>query len=416
MRAFASPLARAYTRVMHDALLHPFAPPAQPEAEYRRIVRAEGSQLWDDRGQQYLDAMANLWNCHVGHGRTEIIDAVTDQLRTLDCYNTFAPFTNQVAVDAAEAIRRHSPHPDGRVFLGCTGSDAVDTALKLARHVHERGGEAQRQIVVTRTRAYHGTNFGGTSVQGIEGNRQGWGDLLPGVEETGADDIEAVSRLFADHGERIAAVVAEPVQGAGGVYPPAEGYLAGLRRLCDDHGALLILDEIITGFGRIGSWFASDHYGVVPDLITFAKGVTSGYQPLSGVIVSPALADRLAVDPDASLRTGYTYSGHPASCAAAIANLAIIEAEDLPGRAAAVGDRLGAALRSLHHDGAVVDVRGIGALWAVELDHEALPVRDRMLEAGVVVRPIGNHLAMCPPLVITDGEIDHLVDVLARSL
>jgi putrescine aminotransferase len=400
---------------MHDALLHPFASPARPEASYRRIVRAEGTRLWDDTGHEYLDAIANLWCCNVGHGRDEIVDAVADQLRTLDCYNVFDPFTNGPAVEAAEAIRRHSPHPDGRVFLGCSGSDAIDTAMKLCRHVHARRGDDARQVVVTRGRGYHGTNLGGTSMQGIEANRSGWGELLPSVDLADADDLEAVSVLFADHGDRIAAVVAEPVQGAGGVHPPADGYLEGLRRLCDDHGALLVFDEVITGFGRTGAWFASETFGVVPDLLTFAKGVTSGYQPLSGVILSAAVADRLA-EPDAMLRTGYTYSGHPAACAAAVANIAILEREGLPGRANAVGERLGGALRALVDDGAVVASSGVGAIWAVDVGGDARPLRDRMLDAGVVARPIGDRLALCPPLTIADDEIDHLVDVLAASL
>ena len=400
---------------MPDAFLHPFARPARSESTYRRIVRAEGTRLWDSDGNEYLDGIANLWNCHVGHGRPEIIDAVADQLRVLDCYNTFEPFSNEVATQAAEAIRARSPHHDGRVFLGCSGSDAIDTALKLVRHVHGRHGDDERQIVVTRGRGYHGTNLGGTSVQGIEGNRTGWGDLLPGVEEVGGDDLEAVSVLFASHGERIAAVLAEPVQGAGGVHPPAEGYLEGLRRLCDEHGALLVFDEVITGFGRTGSWFAAQTYDVVPDLMTFAKGVTSGYQPLSGVIVSEAVADRLA-EPDAMLRHGYTYSGHPAACAAAVANLGILADEHLIERSRGIGERLGAALGALVADGAVRKHRGVGAIWAVDLVGEAMPVRDRMLQAGVVVRPIGETIAICPPLTISDAEIDHLVDVLAASL
>jgi putrescine---pyruvate transaminase len=279
-----------------EAFLHPFARPARPEHEYVRIVRAEGSTLWDADGTRYVDGLANLWNCHVGHGRREIVDAVADQLRTLDCYNTFDPFTNDVAVAAAEAIRSRSPHPDGRVFLGCSGSDAIDTALKLVRAVHQRRGDTDRQVVLTRTRGYHGTNAGGTSLQGLEPNRVGWGDLVPHVVELPADDVEAAARAFADHGERIAAVLAEPVQGAGGVHPPADGYLEGLRRLCDDHGALLVMDEVITGFGRTGRWFAADTYGVRPDLQTFAKGVTSGYQPLSGVILSADVAAVLEAD------------------------------------------------------------------------------------------------------------------------
>lgn len=398
-----------------DALLHPFASPAKPESAFRRIVRAEGTRIWDADGHEYLDAIANLWSCHVGHGRTEIIDAVADQLREVDCYNTFDPFTNGIAVQAAEAIRAHSPHPDGRVFLGCSGSDAIDTALKLARHVHQLAGDVDRQLIVRRTRGYHGTNFGGTSVQGIEANRVGWGDLLPGTIEVAADDIEALSVAFAQHGSRIAAVLTEPVQGAAGVYPPLDGYLAQVRRLCDEHGALLVFDEVITGFGRSGSWFASQTYEVVPDLFSFAKGVTSGYQPLSGVVISAAVAERLAVS-DAMLRTGYTYSGHPAACAAALANLAILERDGLVERAAAIGDRLGPALAALVDDGLAVERRGVGAIWAVDLGRDPVPVRDRMLDAGVVVRPIGTSLAMCPPLTVTDDELDHLVDVVASSL
>ncbi len=400
---------------MHDAFLHPFAAPSKPEAAFRHIVRAHGARIWDADGNEYVDGVANLWNCQVGHGRDEIIDAVADQLRQVDCYNNFDPFGSEVAVAAAEAIRSHSPHPDGRVFLGCSGSDAVDTVLKLARHVHQRDGDTQRQIVVKRTRGYHGTNMGGTSVQGIEVNRVGWGELLPSVVEVAADDIEGVSVLFAEHGERIAAVFTEPVQGAGGVYPPAEGYLGALRRLCDDHGALLAFDEVITGFGRTGQWFASQTYGVVPDLFSFAKGVTSGYQPMSGVVVSAGVADRLA-EGDAVLRTGYTYSGHPGACAAAVVNLGIIEREGLVERARAIGARLGPALGALVSDGAVTAVRGVGGMWAVDVDGEATPVRDRLLDAGVILRAIGSTLVLCPPLVATDDDLDAIVDGIAACL
>lgn len=399
----------------HDAFLHPFARPARPESEYLRIVRAEGSALWDADGNRYVDGIANLWNCHVGHGRDEIIDAVADQLRRLDCYNTFDPFTNDVAVAAAEAIRRVSAHPDGRVFLGCSGSDAVDTALKLVRAVHQRRGDVERQVVVTRVRGYHGTNLGGTSLQGIEPNRDGWGDLVPHVVELPADDLEAAAKQFAAHGSRIAAVIAEPVQGAAGVWPPTDGYLAGLRRLCDDHGALLVFDEVISGFGRTGAWFASETFGVRPDLVTFAKGVTSGYQPLSGVIVSADVASALADAPEWMLRTGYTYSGHPASCAAALANLGILDDEGLVERARAIGARLDAALGALVADGLALSHRGVGAIWALDLGEDAVPVRDRLLGAGVVVRPIGTALAMCPPLSIPDADLDHVVDAIAED-
>jgi len=398
-----------------DALLHPFARPAKPEAEYVRIVRAEGSALWDADGRRYVDGIANLWCCQVGHGRREIVDAVAGQLATLDCYNAFDPFTNDPAVAAAEAIRARSPHPDGRVFLGTSGSDAVDTALKLARAFHQRRGDSTRQVVLTRSRGYHGTNAGGTSLQGLEPNRVGWGDLVPHVVEVDADDVEGAARAFAEHGERIAAVVAEPVQGAGGVHLPTPGYLEGLRRLCDDHGALLVLDEVITGFGRTGQWFAADTFGVRPDLQTFAKGVTSAYQPLSGVVVSADVAAALAADETWMLRHGYTYSGHPAACAAAVANLRIIEEEGLVERAVRIGERLGTALQALVDDGLAEACRGIGAIWAVDLGEDAVPARDRLLRAGVVVRPIGQALAICPPLSIPDDDLDAIVDALAAD-
>jgi adenosylmethionine-8-amino-7-oxononanoate aminotransferase len=312
-------------------------------------------------------------------------------------------------------VAERSPHPDGRVFLGCSGSEAVDTALKIARLVHQRKGDTERQVVVTRTNGYHGTNFGGTSVQGIAPNRQGWGDLVPHVIEIPNDDIEAAATVFAQQGERIAAVIAEPIQGAGGVWPPPDGYLPALRRLCDANGALLIFDEVISGFGRTGSWFGAQHFGVVPDLMTFAKAVTSGYQPVSGVICSRAVCDVIE-EPGFLLRTGYTYSGHPTACAAGVANLTIMDDEGLLGRATAIGTQLREGLTALAGDGLIDGFRGDGAVFAAELGRDAAPVRNALLERGVVMRPIGTALAMCPPLVITDHEIALLVDALTEAV
>lgn len=397
---------------MTDAFLHPFSDPAQPESQFINIVRAEGSTLWDDTGKAYLDGLASLWLCQIGHGDQRMIDAITEQLGRLDTYNTFAPFTNDVAARAAEAVAGVSPMPDGRVFFGCSGSEAIDTALKLARLIQQQRGDTDRQIIVKRTHGYHGTNFGGTSAQGIAPNREGWGDLVPHFVEVPGDDIEAAASVFAEHGERIAAVLTEPVQGAGGVFPPSEGYLDGLRRLCDDNGALLIHDEVICGFGRTGSWFGSQTYGVTPDLITFAKGVTSGYQPVSGVIVSRAVADELE-SMGTMLRTGYTYSGHPTGMAAALMNLEIIETEDLVERSVKIGTVLSAGLAALADDGQIESYAGVGGVWAAELGRDAIPARNAMLDRGVIVRPIGTRLAICPPLVVTDDELGHLLDVMA---
>ena len=400
---------------MTDALLHPFSPPGMPEGDFVEIVRGEGSLVFDSNGREYVDAMANLWLCQVGHGRTEIIDAVTAQMHQMEAYNTFAPFTNGPAARVAEMIAERSPHPDGRVFLGCSGSEAVDTALKIARQVQQRRGHEGRQVIVKRTNGYHGTNFGGTSAQGIAPNREGWGDLVPHFVEVPHDDLEAAASVFADHGDRIAAVLTEPVQGAGGVYPPMDGYLEGLRRLCDDNGALLIFDEVICGFGRIGEWFGAQAFGVTPDLITFAKGVTSGYLPLSGVILSRHVCEELE-EPGFLLRTGYTYSGHQASCAAGIANLELMTSEGLDTRANHVGDRLQEGLRALEADGLIESWRGMGAVYAAELGRDSIPVRNEILTNGVIVRPIGTCLAICPPLVITDNEVGRIIDTMADAL
>jgi len=400
---------------MTDALLHPFSPPAMPEGDFIEIVRGEGSLVFDSDGREYVDAMANLWLCQVGHGRTEIIDAVTAQMRQIEAYNTFAPFTNGPASRVAEMIAERSPHPDGRVFLGCSGSEAVDTALKIARLVQQRRGQEGRQVIVKRTNGYHGTNFGGTSAQGIAPNREGWGDLVPHFLEVPHDDLEAAASLFAEHGDRIAAVLTEPLQGAGGVFPPADGYLEGLRRLCDDNGALLIFDEVICGFGRTGHWFGSQAFGVTPDLMTFAKGVTSGYLPLSGVILSRRVSEELE-EPGFLLRTGYTYSGHQASCAAGVANLDIMEREGLDQRANHVGERIQEGLRALQADGLIESWRGMGAVYAAELGRDSIPVRNEILATGVIVRPIGTCLAICPPLVITDDEVGRVIDTMAAAL
>lgn len=396
-------------------LLHPFAEPGKAEREFINVVSAEGSTFTDDTGKTYIDGMASLWYCQVGHGRREIIDAITAQLNTLDAYNIFDPFTNGPARAVADLVLEKSPFDDGRVFLGCSGSEAVDTALKIARLVQQRRGTVDKQIIVRRTHGYHGTNFGGTTAQGIAPNREGWGDLVPHFVEVPNDNIEEMSKLFADHGERIAAVISEPVQGAGGVWPPPDGYLQGVRRLCDQHQALFIADEVICGFGRTGSWFGSQTFGVTPDLITFAKGVSSGYQPLSGVIVNQPLVDELS-EPGFLLRTGYTYSGHPAACAAGIANINLIESEGLLERAKHIGHKTVEGLEALVADGTIKGYRGIGGVWAADIARDSTPVKFDMLDRGVMARGVGEAIIWCPPLVVTDDQIATFIEVLEASL
>jgi putrescine---pyruvate transaminase len=396
--------------------LHPFARPSRDT--FISIARGEGALVWDVDGNEYVDSMASLWYCAVGHGRREIGDAVAEQIGRIAAYSCFDPFTNEPADRLAELLVSLTTMPDARVFLCGSGSEAVDTAMKLARLRHALAGHPERTLIISRARGYHGTNYGGTSAQGIAPNREGYGPFVPDVVQVPSDDIEALALLMAERSDELAAVVTEPVQGAGGVFPPPAGYLADVRRLCDQHGALLVFDEVITGFGRLGTWFAAEHYGVTPDITTFAKAVTSGYQPLGGVLVGREVRVALESDPAYVLRHGYTYSGHAAACAAGLANLAIIEREGLLAEAGRIGDRLGAGLNALAADGTIAGTRGDVAVWAAVLheDHDPVVVRDRMLELGVITRAIGaDTCTFCPPLVTTDAQLDRIVDALATA-
>ena len=400
---------------MPGAFLHAFCPPR--EDRFLSIVAGKGALVWDDRGNEYVDGIASLWYVNIGHGREDMAEAIAGQARTLASYMTFHPFTNPWAEEAAERIAGLSPFPDGRVFLCTSGSEAVDTAIKLARVAQREAGHPERQIVIGRERGYHGSNYGGTSLQGIPANREGFGPLLPGALYVAADDEEAMKQVFADHGGEVAAVITEPVQGASGVWPPPPGYLEHLRDLCDAHGAYLIFDEVITGFGRLGRWFGSQFYGVTPDLITFAKGVTSGYVPFGGVLVGSRVRAALEANPGFWLRTGYTYSGHALGAAAALKALEIQEQEGLVERALVIKAWLEAGLEELHGDGLITHPCGEGAVWGMSVTQDPVTVRNRLLDEGVILRPIGpNRLAMCPPLVITEEQVGRIFAALRRVL
>ena len=401
---------------MAEPLLHAFAKPTK--TDFIRIVRGSGALLWDDKGNEYIDAIGSLWYSQVGHGNAEIADAVAEQIRTLETYSIFDPFTNEMAEQLAAKLVTLSPLPDSRVFLCGSGSEAIDTAMKLARVAQVQAGHPEKTIIISRNRGYHGTNYGGTSAQGLPLNKIGYGQLLPEVVQVDSDNIEDLASFMKENGSRVAAVITEPLQGAGGVYPPADGYLEGARKLCDQYGALLVFDEVITGFGRLGTWFAANYYNVVPDLLCFAKGVTSGYQPLGGVFVGRTALNALERDPDFFLRHGYTYSGHSAVCAAALKNLEIIERDGLIERAKHVGKRLSEGLHSLASDGVIDSVRGAGAIWAAGLkpDQNCVTIRDNMIKRGVIARSINADTnAFCPPFVITDQQIDKLLDVFAAA-
>jgi adenosylmethionine-8-amino-7-oxononanoate aminotransferase len=398
---------------MPSSFLHSFAKPSSDA--FINIVRGDMALLWDDKGNEYIDGIGSLWYCQIGHGRTEMADAVAAQISTLETYSTFDPFTNPLAEEVAETIASLSPIPNSRVFLCGSGSESIDSAMKIARTSQIQSGHPERSVIISRNRGYHGTNYGGTSAQGLPLNKVGYGTLLEGVLQVEADDIEAMSVAFQQNKGNVAAVIAEPVQGAGGVWPATREYLEALRRLCDDNGAYLIFDEVITGFGRLGEWFGATYYGVTPDMITFAKGVTSGYQPLGGVITGPAINSALTADPTFFLRHGYTYSGHATVCAAALKNIEIMKREQLVQRAQHVGQRIEAGLAALSLDGTLTGYRGAGAIWAGKLPDslDATVVRDAMITKGVIARSIPGVIAFCPPLVITDAQIDTMLDVFA---
>ncbi len=396
-------------------VLHPFAAPARDADDFLEIVRGEGCRVWDASGRSYLDGTASLWYCAAGHGRREIIDAIAEQLGELEAYHTFARFTNRPEQRLAELlIDELQPIPNARVLFTCGGSEAIDSAIKLVRAGHKAAGDGGRTVFLSRHYAYHGVMLGGTSAGGLPANRDPFGTLLSDFYQVDRDSLDAMRDAVAYHGpERIAAIMAEPVIGAGGVFPPPSGYLQGLRELCEECGALLVFDEVITGFGRLGSWFASHHYGVTPDVTTFAKAVTSGYLPLGGVVVGPRVREWLEADPDYLLAHGNTYGGHPTCCAAGVANLELMRAEGLPERAAAAGARLRAGLDGLRGHAGVAEVRGEGLMQAVALSSPgtAGAFTEALLARGVIGRglPYANSVAFSPPLIISDEEVDELV-------
>jgi adenosylmethionine-8-amino-7-oxononanoate aminotransferase len=375
--------------------------------------------VWDADGRSYLDALAGLWYCQVGHGRREIVEAIERQASTLATFHAFDRFTNPAADELAATLASLAPVADARIFLTSSGSEAVESALKLARFAHHAAGAPERTVVISRTPSYHGVTTGSLTLTGLPLNQAGFGPLLGDVVQVPYDSLEAMDEAIASVGaERVAAIIAEPVVGAGGVLPPPDGYLAGLRSRCDAIGAFLILDEVICGFGRLGHWFGGSRWGVTPDLATFAKGVSSGYLPVGGVVVGPAVRSRLEADPALVLRHGHTYSGHPTACAAALANLSVLRTEGLLDRADAIGARLSAGLRTFVGNG-VVEVRGAGALWAAVLAPgiDALAVRDAMLARGVIPRNLGaDVVAFCPPLVIDDDQLDRCVAVFGEAV
>jgi putrescine aminotransferase len=407
---------------------NPFANMATLAGHAVNIVGGSGSTVFADDGREYLDALASLWYCNVGYGRTELADAAAAQLRELAAFQTFEFYTNPAAEALCQRIAALAPVPDAKIFLTPGGgSDAVDTAGKLARAYWRAMGEPAKQVIISRSHAYHGMNAYGTSLGGIPLLTEAFAPLVGQVEQVPWDDPTALEKTIELVGDsKVAAFFCEPVIGAGGVYPPPPGYLAEVREICRRHDVLFVADEVITGFGRVGEWFASTRFELDPDLITTAKGLSSGYLPIGAVIVSQRVAEPFWRAGSADVfRHGYTYSGHPTAAAVALANLDLIEREGLIQRVTELEPVLARAMAPLRGHPLVGAVRaGTGLLAAVEIAEDARAadptIGPRLVlaarERGVITRLLrGVALQVSPPFVITEAELSRIAEVFGAA-
>ena len=413
----------------------------------RIIVRAEGSTIWDGEGHAILDGMAGLWCVNVGYGRERLARAAYDQMREIPFYNTFfktaTPPPVKLAAKLSSLLGGHFSH----IFFNSSGSEAIDTLIRLARYYWQAKGQPERNVIIARTNAYHGSTIAGASLGGMGSMHAQGGPMLAGIEhvmqpygfEAMAPDededafaaraAQAVEDKILEVGpERVAAFIGEPVQGAGGVIIPPQGYWTRVEAICRRHGVLLCCDEVICGFGRLGAWFGHQYYGIQPDLVTMAKGLSSGYIPISAVGVADFIVETLRETRD-DFYHGYTYSGHPVAAAVALENIAIIEEEGLVERTRNVtGPHLARRLAALAQHPLVGETRSLGLIGAVEIvadkatharfggGGKATIVRDICIERGLMVRAVRDSIVMSPPLVITEAELDRMVDTIAGAL
>jgi putrescine aminotransferase len=426
--------------------LHPQGDLDAPPGTIPQLMFASGAgaTLTDVEGREYVDGMASLWNVNVGYGRAELADAAATQMKSLAFSSAYGGFSTKPAIELAAKLAELAPGDLDVTYFASGGAEANDTAYKVARLYWKLRAEPARVNIVSRLRDYHGLTYGATSATGLANFWKGFEPLAPGFLHAPSPDpyrysgegsageayVKALEDVVLKAGAAtVAAVVVEPVQGAGGVIVPPQDYFPLLRQVCNKYGLLLIADEVITGFGRTGRWFAMEHWNVQADLMVFAKGVTSGYLPLSGVMLTRAVHDTLKTA-KGPFQHGFTYSGHPTACAVGLRNLQILEDEHLVERAAERGAYLLQRLQELRSHEIVGDVRGLGLVAAIEL------VRDRAtkelfeasagaarrvwlaaLEEGVIVRPLtGDVLAMSPPFVISNEQIDRIVSVLDRAI
>jgi len=425
-----------------DAYWMPFTANRQFKQSPRLLSRAEGMHYWTPEGRQVLDGAAGLWCVNAGHARPRIVQAIQAQAAEMD----FAPpfqMGHPKAFELAERLVQIAPAGLDKVFFTNSGSESVETALKMALGYHRARGEGQRTRLIGRERGYHGVNFGGISVGGLVANRKSFGSLLPGVDhirhthdprnafaqgqpQHGAELADDLERLVALHdASTIAAVIVEPVAGSTGVLVPPQGYLQRLREICDRHGILLIFDEVITGFGRLGAPFAATKFGVTPDLMTVAKGLTNGAVPMGAVFAKRHIHDAFMNGPEQAIEFfhGYTYSAHPLACAAALGTLDTYAEEGLLTRGESVGPTFERAVHSLKDLPNVIDVRNLGLVGGIELapipgqpGKRAFSVFLECWEKGLLIRTTGDTIALSPPLIIENRHIDQLVGTLSDAI
>jgi beta-alanine--pyruvate transaminase len=426
-----------------DAYWMPFTANRQFKKAPRMLARSSGMHYWDDKGRQILDAVAGLWCVNAGHARPRIVQAIQDQAAELDFAPSFQ-MAHPKAFELADRIAQLAPEGMNKVFFTNSGSEAVETALKMAIAYHRVRGEGSRTRLIGRERGYHGVNFGGISVGGIVSNRKMFGTLLAGVDHIrhthdparnafsvgqpahGAEFADDLERLVALHdASTIAAVIVEPVAGSTGVLIPPQGYLQRLREICDKHGILLIFDEVITGFGRTGQPFGSQTFGVTPDMMTVAKGITNGCVPMGAVIARDKIHDVFMTGPEHLIEFfhGYTYSAHPLACAAALGTLDTYAEEGLLTRAGELAPYFAQAIHSLREEPNVIDVRNIGLVGGIELQplpgqptKRAFDVFLDCYDKGVMIRTTGDIIALSPPLIVEKSHIDHIVETIRQAL
>ncbi len=426
-----------------DAYWMPFTANRQFKANPRLFVAAEGMYYKTADGRDVLDGVAGMWCCNAGHGRKKIVDAISRQAAEMD-YSPAFQMGHPKAFTLASRLAALMPGELDHVFFTNSGSESVETALKIALAWHRVRGEGQRVRLIGRERAYHGVNFGGMSVGGMTANRKMFGTLVAGVDhlrhthgdprnlfsrgepEHGAEFADDLERLCTLHDpSTIAAVIVEPVQGSTGVIIPPKGYLKRLRDICTKHGILLIFDEIITGYGRLGTNFAVDFFGVEPDMVTTAKGLTSGIIPMGAVFVQKKIYEAFMQGPPNAIELfhGYTYSANPMACATALATLDVYDEEGLLTRGATLADYWADALHALKGLPHVIDIRNLGLMGAVELEPiagqptaRAFDAFLKAYDAGLLVRTTGDIIALSPPLIITKQEIDKIFEILRTVL